>query len=229
MATIAFVIPALNEAAQIEHVIATIPRLHLEAGGHEVQIMVVDGHSTDGTLEIAQRAGARVLRQSGRGKGQAIREAFHRIRSDYVFVLDGDGTYPGSAAPSFLDSLEAGADIVMGRRVWLSTGQNGWIQLIGNQFLTRSANILFGTQVRDLCTGMWAFQGHVTRDLVLRANGFDIEANILAWCARTGYEIQEVPIPYVPRDSGSKLRPVRDGTRIFARLLIEAIRDRSHT
>src|SRR3990170_7954118 len=157
MSTIGFIIPALNEARHIERVIGRIPRSELEQAGYRVRVMVVDGQSTDGTLEIAARAGAEVLCQSGRGKGQAVREAFQAIKADYVFMLDGDDTYPGELIPRMLEPLTDGVDVVMGQRVWPARANGDWLQRVGNRFLTGSANVLFRPEIGDLCTGMWGF------------------------------------------------------------------------
>ncbi len=222
--TIAFLIPAINEAPHIKRVITEIPRSDLERAGYRVKILVVDGHSTDGTLRIAMEAGAGTLRQTGRGKGQAVRQALRQLDCDYVVLLDGDATYPGMLAARFLEPLQNGIDVVLGQRIWMADARSGWLQKAGNRLLTNAANLLFGTNVGDLCTGMWAFKGDVARDLVLSADDFDIEADIFAQCAKAGYRIGQLPVPYHPRTEGSKLRPLRDGARIFVRLVIEAIR-----
>lgn len=221
--TVGCIIPALNEADHIAKVVAQVPRAALEGRGYRVRILVVDGHSVDGTLDVAAQAGAEVLSQSGRGKGQALREAFERLRCDYVFLLDGDGTYSPGAILDLLDPLIHDLDVVMGERIREDAEAADWLTRFGNRVLTDSANLLLGTEIRDLCTGMWGFRGTVAAGLAVSANGFDVEADMLAKCARAGYRIGQVPVRYRCRARGSKLHPLRDGTRILARLVREAL------
>ena len=227
MQTVGFVIPTLNEADRIGQVLASIPRTELEALGYRATAIVVDGNSRDGTREIAQSMGAHVVRQRGRGKGRALRQLFVDFPCDFGIVIDGDGTYPARHAVSMMEPLSDGADMVLMARVRDNgSAKTDRFNRMGNRILTGTANLLLGTELQDLCTGMWGFKSRVVRDLRFEANGFDIEAEVFARAAKHGYRLRQLEVPYEPRDDGSKLRPFRDGFRIFRRIVREALRRR---
>jgi len=121
-------LPALNEERAIGKVLDRIPRAQLEAAGYTVSIWVVDGNSTDRTLEVGRKNGASVFIQAGRGKGNGMRQAFdHLLRTrdradggsrepEFFLMLDADGTYPPEAIETFLEALASGNDVVLGSR-----------------------------------------------------------------------------------------------------------------
>ena len=91
---VCIILPTLNEALSIGSVIEEIPQRALEDKGYHVDVLVVDGNSTDPTMQIARDKGARILVEPRRGKGRAVRTALEDIKADYIFMLDGDYTYP---------------------------------------------------------------------------------------------------------------------------------------
>lgn len=229
---VSILLPALNEEEMIGRVIDAIPRDGFRARGYELDIMVVDGHSTDRTQEIALEKGARLITQDGRGKGNAVKSAFREFDGRYLFMLDADGTYPPQYIEDIWPLLEEDAfDIVLGSRLTgrIAPGAMTRFNYIGNKFLTTTANILFpnGHKATDVCTGLWGFQGDVVKDLnpKLNANEFDIEAEMYAKCVKRGYRIAEVPIMYNRRGGPTKLGALKDGVKIFARLIKEKFED----
>ncbi|MDG6220402.1 MAG: glycosyltransferase family 2 protein [Candidatus Thermoplasmatota archaeon] len=221
-------LPALNEERSIRKVINEIPLKALEERSYSTEIVVVDGHSVDRTLEIAAEMGAKCLRQPNKGKGDAVRHAFKHFEGDYLFMLDADSTYPPHHIMEMLPILETGkAHVVMGSRLrgQMTPGSMSRMNLLGNKILTGTANLLFskGMKISDLCTGMWGFQGDVIQNLasILDAQGFDIEAEMYIESKKRGFNIIEVPIDYDRRDGPSKLGSMRDGARIFSRILRE--------
>lgn len=218
---VCIILPTLNEAQAIGQVIDEIPRLALEEQGYRVDVLVVDGNSSDLTREIASSKGARVLVEPRSGKGRAIRTALEEIKADYIFMLDGDYTYPTTYIPAMLKALEK-YPVVIGSRLKgkREKGALRLINFIGNHLLTLLANLLYGTRISDLCTGFWGFRREVIQALDLRADGFQIEAELLTQIARKGYKIGEIPILYRTRQGKAKLSGWRDGIRI-ARLLID--------
>jgi len=212
---ICIIIPTLNEEASIGKVIDEIPKKTLEDSGYCVDILVVDGISNDRTVEIATEKGARILKETRRGKARAIRTAMEGIESDYVFMLDGDFTYSASYIPVMLKTLKK-YPVVIGSRLKgkREKGALRNVNLVGNYFLTAIANILFGTRVSDLCTGFWGFRGEVIQNLKLTTDGFQLEAELLIQVARKGYKIGEVPILYRCRGGKAKLNGLKDGVRI---------------
>ncbi len=219
--------PALDEERGIGLVLDRIPFEALQDMGCEVSVLVVDGESRDATREIAQRKGAHVLVQSGRGKGNGVRQAFARIvrhQSDqsyqhhrqFVVMLDADGTYPVEDIPLIVDALRAGNDVVMGSRLLghivggAMTGLNIW----GNRLLSLFARVLFGIPVTDVCTGMWGFSEEFLQRCDLQARGFELEAEIFASASLLRARITEVPIEYRVRHGEPKMVPIRTGAEI---------------
>ncbi|HYM40904.1 MAG TPA: glycosyltransferase family 2 protein [Thermoplasmata archaeon] len=220
-------VPALDEERGIGNVLDTIPFQELQDMGCEVSVLVVDGESTDATREIAEEKGAHVFVQSGRGKGNGVRQAFGRIvrhQSDArclhhrqsVIMVDADGTYPVEDIPLILDALRAGNDVVMGSRLLgkIETGAMTGLNEFGNRMLSLLARVLFGAPVTDVCTGMWGFSEEFLQQCELQAKGFELEAEIFASAALLGARITEVPIDYRVRHGEPKMIPIRTGAQI---------------
>jgi len=220
---VAVLLPALNEETTIGRVIDDIPLEALEERGYEPEVLVVDGHSTDRTQEIALSKGARMIIQRGRGKGDAIRSAFKEFDGDYLFMLDSDNTYPPMYILNMLNHLDGqGYDVVMGSRLggYIEPGAMTRVNRFGNVVLSATANAFFpnGHKTTDVCTGMWGFRGDIVKDLVITANHFEVEAEMYAKCVKNGYKIGEIPIRYGRRKTPSKLLSIRDGCKIFWKL-----------
>jgi dolichol-phosphate mannosyltransferase len=226
---IAVVLPALDEEKTIGQVIDAIPVEELRKAGYAVDITVVDGHSRDMTGAIAKARGARLLVQHGHGKGDAVKTAFEEFDGDYLFMMDADHTYPGAKIPDMLHFLEEDVyDVVMGSRLSgsIQSGAMSRLNYLGNLALTETANILYPAErpITDVCTGMWGFDRDAIEHLAsLKATNFEIEAEIYAKCVRGGYRVGEIPIPYNRRISPAKLSSLKDGTKIFWRLVKERL------
>jgi dolichol-phosphate hexosyltransferase len=220
MDKVAIVIPTLNEEASIGKVIDRIPSAELLNDGFEITAYVVDGQSTDRTKDVAKRKGARIIVEEQRGKGSAIQTAFKAIDADYVIMVDGDNTYPIDRAGEMLRLLQT-HDVVVGSRLKgvIVPGAMTRLNRVGNVLLTWLARLLYGTQISDVCTGLWGYRNAVIKSLDLAARGFEIEANIFAECALKGFRIAEIPIMYGAREDQPKLASVRDGLRIAAFLV----------
>jgi glycosyltransferase involved in cell wall biosynthesis len=225
---IAILLPALDEAETIGRVIDKIPKKELAALGYKVDIVVVDGHSKDMTCEIASAMGARLLKQKGIGKGNALQTAFEDFEGRYLFMLDADDTYNPREILRMLPPLENGeCDVIMGSRLKgsISPGAMSRLNFIGNIALTQTANILFpnGHKVSDVCTGMWGFTEEVIHALDLESPSFDVEAEMYAKCVKSGFNVGEVNIVYTRRITPNKLSSIKDGAKIWFRLLTERI------
>ena len=223
---VSVILPALDEEPTIGKVIDGIPVSPIRNRGYDVDIMVVDGHSTDDTQRIALEKGARLILQEGRGKGLGVRAAFEASRGEFIFMMDSDDTYPAERILDMLSLLEAGEyDVVLGSRLAgdIMPGAMSRLNYFGNKVLTRTANVLFpnGHRVTDLCTGMWGFHKDVVRNLELKARHFDVEAEMYAKCVKQGYNIGELPIAYKRRTTPSKLSSLRHGFSIARMLLRE--------
>ncbi len=229
--SICVLLPALNEAETIGQVIDRIPRDRISAMGYDTQVMVVDGHSNDMTAEIAQSKGARLVKQKGHGKGDAVRTAFESFEGNYLFMLDADNTYEPDVILQMLPMLENERyDVILGSRLNGSVKKDAMTSLnfIGNKTLSMTANFLFpnGHTVTDVCTGMWGLRDDVVDCLELDADAFDIEAELYSKCIKSGFTVGEIPINYMKRPNQAKLSALKDGSKIMLRLLKERVRSK---
>jgi len=210
---VAILIPTLNEengvGQTIDDVLEHVP---------DCQIYVVDGHSTDNTVEVAVGRGASVISTS-RGKGRAVRVVLPCLldmpHHKYLVMLDGDNTYPAKYIPEILRELKDGADAAMGCRIIREDGSMTRANIVGNWGLSMLASVLYGIAVKDVCSGLWGFQYSVLRKFVLTSNGFTLEADLLMNTMRNGFRLSQIPIEYRARSDirESKLR-IWDGFKI---------------
>ena len=194
------VIPTLNEADAIGKVID-----ELREYGYN-NILVVDGHSVDGTAEIAREKGVHVILQEGTGKAAAIRTAARYVKTPYVLVMDGDCTYDPAHIKAMLEAIK-NADEVIGARVY---GRENipLLNRLGNWIITKTFNLLFGTKLRDVCSGMWMTRTEVLRGMLPETRGFSIEVEVAANIASSAGLIEEVPIRYRGRIGKPKLKRI---------------------
>jgi glycosyltransferase involved in cell wall biosynthesis len=220
-------LPAIDEAEGVAEIIPRIPHSELEKMGWDVSIMVVDGGSSDDTVNISKALGAEVIRQQGTGKGAAMRLGFLHFlksKSDSLVMLDCDGTYHPEQIIDFVKLLQHG-EIVVGDRLKGTIDDGAMTQLnyLGNHLLTWFATALFGTRTHDLCSGFWAFNRDSLSKLKLNSMKFEIEAEMFTSCAVEGIEISFVPIKYSKRIGEAKLGSVPDGWIILRKLLVRKI------
>ena len=218
---VSVVIPALNEAENLPHVLPRIP-----SWMHEV--VLVDGHSTDGTLEVArelwsnhhnhhivtqerrQREGAayrlvrerrgqgtalRLVKQEGRGKGAALRTGFATATGQVVVMLDADGSMDPAEIPVFISALLSGAQFVKGSR-FLPGGGTADMPMYrrwGNKAFVHLVRLLFGGRYSDLLYGYNAFWSWTVPLLQLDGTGFEIETMMNIRALQAGLTVTEVP------------------------------------
>jgi glycosyltransferase involved in cell wall biosynthesis len=219
---VSVIVPTLNEARNLPHVFAELPR-----GLHEV--IVVDGFSTDGTPEVAQslRPGVKVVRQEKRGKGDALRCGFEAATGDILVMLDADGSANPAEIPAFVEALIRGADFAKGTRFHKDGGSSDItpVRRAGNRLLSGTVNLLFGTHYSDLCYGYNAFWRHCLPAMSVDCTGFEVETLINIRIARAGLEVHEVPSFERDRIHGeSNLNTFRDGGRVLKTILRERFR-----
>ena len=186
------VIPAKNEAATIRSVVEGC-RIHCAA------VLVVDGHSTDGTRQEAEAAGARVVLDGGRGKGDAIRAAIPEITTAYVVFIDADGSHDPADIPRLVEPLASGqADHVSGSRLIggsseLHGGFDEFWRLTGSSFITAVINWRFSVRISDSQNGFRALRTDVLRRLDLTENLTTIEQEMVIKTIKKGFRLSEVP------------------------------------
>jgi len=219
-ADVCVLLPTLDESATIVEVINS----YQEVGFHNV--LVVDGGSVDGTRELAREAGARVISQSGSGKGQAIREAVEQIDAEYVLMADADLTYRARDAERMLEPLLVGEfEHVIGNRFAnMEPGAMTRLNQLGNKLINRGFRLIHGENYRDILSGYRAFRTDSFAKLTLSADGFGIETEMAVECAKNEIKTEVVPITYRPRPDGSttNLHPIKDGGIIFLELYRKA-------
>jgi dolichol-phosphate mannosyltransferase len=217
-------VPTYNEAATVGAVVRGLR----EEGFSNV--LVVDGHSTDGTREFAADAGATVVTQSqggrGSGKGQAVREGVEYSDEPYVVMLDGDGTYrPGDAAAVVDPVREGRADHVVGDRFAdMESGAMPRLNRFGNRVINAGFGVVHGQHLADILSGYRAFTRESFGEMRLSADGFGIETEMAVEALRNDQRVQVVDVTYRsrPEASESNLRPFRDGGVILLTLYLRA-------
>jgi len=214
-------IPTLNECSTIAGLIDDFHSLGFS------NILVVDGHSKDGTAGIAKEKGATVIMQTGKGKGQAIIQAFGIIEQEYIIMIDGDGTYLANDVHLLIEAMESGAGHVIGDRLANpAKGALTPLNFIGNKILNKLFGFAYGEWLTDILSGYRGFTRDTISQLVLTQEGFEIETEITVECVKNEIDIKIVPITYLPRAKGAitKLNPLADGFGI-GRMIIKMARN----
>ena len=216
---VSVVIPALNEGRNLRHVLTNLP-------DHLLEVVLVPGHSTDATEEIARtlRPDIRVIHQTRSGKGNALACGFAAARGDIIVTLDADGSADPKEIPAFVGALVAGADFAKGSRAIQGGGSHDMTLLrrIGNRGLTHLANVLHGTHYSDLCYGYNAFWRACLPQLNVDIDGFEIETLLNLRAAKSGLRVVEVASFELSRIHGrSNLRTFKDGWLVLGTILRE--------
>jgi glycosyltransferase involved in cell wall biosynthesis len=218
---VSVVIPTLNEAENLQFVLPKIPP-EME------EIVVVDGHSTDGTRERALqlRPEAIVIRQDGVGKGAALRSGFAACSGDIIVMLDADGSTDPAEIPAFVGALLAGADFAKGSRFVQGggTADMPFHRRLGNKVFVLLVRLFFGSRYSDLCYGYNAFWSDVISRLDLDADGFEIETMMNIRALRVGLNVTEVAsFEHRRRYGEGRLKIVPDGWRVFKTIIAERL------
>jgi dolichol-phosphate mannosyltransferase len=191
-------------------------------------LLVVDGNSTDRTVEIARVMGAEVLVQRGTGKGAAIGQAIMHVNGGvkYVVFIDADFTYPSEYLPEMIRILEENPRVgmVCGNRFKdeLNLGKLHDILYFGNRLLAFAHNFLNGVELDDPLTGLRVVRWEILRGWKPKSRGFDIEVELNHQVERKDFTIMEMPIEYRPRLGEKKLR-LRHGLTILKRIVAESL------
>ena len=215
------VIPALNEAAAIQEVIREVPKEGLGRIGYDVNILVVDNGSSDGTGDLAREAGAEVLLELNRGYGNAYKTGLNAADGDIILCCDADLTYPLGNVPEIITQMDSeGLQFVTANR--LAIAEPGAMALrnrLGNIFLTTVTGLLFGFSLRDSQSGMWIIRKELLNKITLESGGMALSQEIKLKAIRATKAWREIPIEYRRRVGDVKLNAFRDGIGNLINLL----------
>lgn len=212
------VIPTLNESENIAAVINGVKEI---LGGSRYEIIVVDGYSSDNTVMIAKRLGARIVYDK-MGKGSALIRGLGAAKGNILVSMDADLSNEPKELRLLIDSIEIGYDICMGSRFITGGGSEDmpWIRRFGNGIFVSIVNFFFHAHYSDMCYGYRSFRKGVLRKLDLRESGFGIEAEINIKAAKMGLKVIEIPSNEKRRSAGEgKLRTFGDGFLILKTIL----------
>jgi glycosyltransferase involved in cell wall biosynthesis len=235
--TVSIVVPARNEARNLEVILPLLPPVH--------EVILVDGSSIDGTIETALRVmpSIRVVHQTRKGKGNALACGFAAATGDVIVMFDADGSADPTEIERFVQALIDGADVAKGSRFAPGGGSEDitWFRSLGNYGLNTLTNLLLGSRFTDLCYGYNAFWRHLVPGLGLGdhtqplgadegmrwGDGFEIETVLNCRFFLADLKITEVPSVEKLRIHGvSNLNAVRDGIRVLRTILTERRRPR---
>ncbi|HEV7869592.1 MAG TPA: glycosyltransferase family 2 protein, partial [Chthoniobacteraceae bacterium] len=219
--------PCLNEAETLVACI-TKAKLGLERAGVSGEVLIADNGSTDGSIELAEAHGARVVRVAAKGYGNALRGGIEAAHGRWILMGDADDSYDFSAAPVFVEKLRAHYDLVIGCRLPAGGGtiapgampwKNRWL---GNPVLSFLGRLLFKTPIRDFHCGLRAITREAYERMQLKTTGMEFASEMVMKTSIKGMRVAEVPIT-LHKDGRSRpphLKPWRDGWRHLRFMLI---------
>jgi len=216
---ICVIIPAFNESKEISGLVKEIKERNLE-------VLVVDDGSTDATAQIAQSAGAVVLKNPvNEGKGACLRKGFKYALEnnfDAVITMDGDGQHLPEDLPVFRRlGDDPQSDIVVGNRM-LKTRDMPFIRFITNRFMSWMISVLSKQKIPDTQCGYRLIKRQVLEKIELKTSNFEIETEILLNASKMGFKIYSVPIKTIYRGGKSQINPLLDTLR-FLRFVISCV------
>ena len=215
---ISVVIPTLNEDKNIGRV---IPKVKEALKGRRYEIIVVDGHSSDRTVQIARKMGAKVIYDE-MGKGSALVKGLSRANGNIIVAMDADLSTDPRELGILIHGIKLGYDVCMGSR-FMAGGSSEDISIVrrlGNRFFVSLVNALFGSNYSDMCYGYRSFNRNAVNKLDLSEPGFGIETEISIKAQKRGLKVLEVPSVEKKRVAGeAKLMTFRDGYVILRAIL----------
>lgn len=219
---ISAIICTLNEEQSLPHVLPKVPEWVDE-------VLLVDGHSTDRTVEVARKLcpEIKVLYQPGKGKGDGLKYGVQQATGDIIVTLDGDGETNPEDIPRFIEPLLNGHDLAKGSRLVYGRPPNmSWHRWIGNKVLAITSNLLHGTKYTDICSGYNAFWKGAFQRLRLTHDGFEMEQEMLVKAKKVGLKVAEVNHYDAGRlGSTSKVSVIKQGLLDWMLIIMERFRD----
>jgi glycosyltransferase involved in cell wall biosynthesis len=218
---VSVVIPTLNEEDGIRHTISSIPDSEIRELGYELEVLVVDGESSDCTRDVASRMGAKVLIERRKGYGLAYKNGLKAASGDVIITMDADGTYPAFLIPKCISILmQRGLDfITVNRLAKMEEGAMSLRLLVGNKILTSAMNLLYSVNIRDSQSGMWIMKKSFIDSISLHSNemSFSEEIKIIAF---KFFKALEVDGTYSKRIGQAKLEATKHGLNNLKHLFL---------
>jgi len=209
-------IPALNEADSLATTIKQIPRESVD------EVLVVDGHSTDNTVEVAQSLGCRVITQPEKGYGNAMLYGFEKATGDVIISMDADGSPNPQEIPKLVAKIKEGYDLVLGSRYMPGAGteDDTFIRFAGNKIFTFLTNLIHRMGISDSLYFFAAMKKEMLKNLELKSQDFALCIEVPVKVHKAGYKIAEVPCFERSRfASTSRVNAFTDGLRILWQML----------
>jgi glycosyltransferase involved in cell wall biosynthesis len=221
---VSIVMPCLNEAESLAPCVRKA-KTAIEELGIDGEVLVADNGSTDGSVELAESLGARVVHVQARGYGSALQGGFAAARGQYILMGDADGSYDFGHLGRFVEALDGGAEMVMGNRFsgGIAPGAMPPLhQYFGNPGISWLGRLFFGAKVGDFYCGLRAFRRDVLPRLNLQSPGMELGVEMVAKAALYGLRLEEVPTTLSPdlRSRPPHLRTWRDGWRTLRFFLL---------
>lgn len=220
-AQVSIVIPTLNEETAIRQVLQGIP--YSELG--QVEVLVVDGGSNDGTLEVAKALGVTVIRQSQKGYGQAILEGLKHAQGEFIVLIDGDGVYDPREIPKMLIMMQSQrADMVIGSRYLgvIEPGAMPSVRSLGNRLFSLMVNLLFNTRITDFNSGFRILR----KSLMLRIENKitePVQYSMILSAHTSDSKVVEAPITFYPRIGKAKISLLSERVRLLMSVLMKGL------
>ncbi|MGA2681202.1 MAG: glycosyltransferase family 2 protein [Candidatus Bathyarchaeia archaeon] len=212
---VSVVIPTLNEAGNILEAVTTIEK----ELAYPKEIIVVDGNSTDGTIEIVKDTSfCKLIIEPRRGYGIALRTGMKNAKGNIIVMVDGDGTYEVKHINRLLERMvEKDADMVLATRMFDPKKAMGFKNFIGNKIITMVYDFFYSQLLSDTQSGFRAISHEAIDNVPLVEGDMAFATEMLVQFAKVGYNMVEIPTTYKPRKYGkTKLKPFKSGIEIFS-------------
>ena len=221
---LSIIMPCLNEAGTIAGCIAKAFNSFAEMG-ISGEVVVIDNGSVDDSVKVAKNAGARVITESTRGYGSALKRGIKEARGKYVIMGDADNTYDFSKINEFVKLLREGADLVMGSRLQGKVHPKAmpWLhRRVGTPLLTKVINLFFNVKISDVNCGLRGFKKEAIEKLNLRCSGMEFASEMVAKAGQKKLNIKEIPIDYYAASDSRipNLKSFSDGWRHLRFMLV---------
>lgn len=219
---VSIVIPTLNEVSNIKYVFPYIPEFVDE-------VVIIDGGSTDGTIEeiLRYRKDAKIVIDKTPGKGIALRKGFEIATGDLIIMMDADGSHDPEEIPTLIEPVLNGYDVSKASRILPGGGSDDFtaFRRFGNKMFVEMVNMMYGAKYTDLCYGYRIFKRETLGKMNCRSDGFEIETEQSIRMIKAGLKVKEIPSFEARRKYGnSRLHAIRDGWRIFRIIVGEYFR-----